>query len=290
MNLDKDSWKWIQVGKFHGFLVGSLVIAFTHTLTHVLIQWLLNKYLPVPSKVLGARITAIPSAVSQLRGGYLTRSQSTKQTLSRNENCNYCLNASWVPLFSEQMSTCPSPGLTQMWMSDPWVMWKVWHCKGKYILQCLQCFWTFTFHSQSSNGQENFMKTKSLRKYLLKFIDQASFSLSPPLPHFSFFLFSLLVLSSDVDHIKIIHVTNWSSHCPWLLIPNSPASQSSDVLLGVGFVFSGSKVDILGSVIYLCQHFSWDNCYRYLHECDLYESMTSHHTLNVSTQTYPSST
>lgn len=189
MNLDKDSWKWIQVGKFHGFLVGSLVIAFTHTLTHVLIQWLLNKYLPVPSKVLGARITAIPSAVSQLRGGYLTRSQSTKQTLSRNENCNYCLNASWVPLFSEQMSTCPSPGLTQMWMSDPWVMWKVWHCKGKYILQCLQCFWTFTFHSQSSNGQENFMKTKSLRKYLLKFIDQASFSLSPPLPHFSFFLF-----------------------------------------------------------------------------------------------------
>ncbi|KAI4535907.1 hypothetical protein MG293_014234 [Ovis ammon polii] len=53
------------------------------------------------------------------------------------------------------------------------------------------------------------------------------------------------VLSSDVDHIKIIHVTNWSSHCPWLLIPNSPASQSSDVLLGIGFVFSGLKVDIL---------------------------------------------
>lgn len=188
------------------------------------------------------------------------------------------------------MSTCASLRLTQIWMSDPWVMWKAWRHNGKYILQCLQCFWTFTFHSQSSNGQENFMRTKSLRKYLLEFIDQASLSLSLHPSPISLSLFSLLFLSSDVDHIKIIHVTNWSSHCPWPLIPNSPASQSTDVLLGIGFVFSGSKVTILVNIIYVCQHFSWDNCYRYLRECDLYKSMTSHHTLNVPTWTYPSST
>ena len=111
------------------------------------------------------------------------------------------------------MSTCPSLRLTQIWMSDPWVMWKAWHCNGKYILQCLQCFWTFTFHSQSSNGQENFMRTRSLRKYLLEFINQGSLSLSLHPSPISLSLFSLLFLSSDVDHIKIIHVTNWSSHC-----------------------------------------------------------------------------
>ena len=117
-----------------------------------------------------------------------------------------------------------------------------------------------------------------------------SLSLSLHPSPISLSLFSLLFLSSDVDHIKIIHVTNWSSHCPWPLIPNSPASQSTDVLLGIGFVFSGSKVTILVNIIYVCQHFSWDNCYRYLRECDLYKSMTSHHTLNVPTWTYPSST
>lgn len=52
---------------------------------------------------------------------------------------------------------------------------KVWHNVGKYILQCLQRFSMLTCHFQSSNGQENSAKTKILRKYLLRAIDQILF-------------------------------------------------------------------------------------------------------------------
>lgn len=64
---------------------------------------------------------------------------------------------------------------------------KVWHNDGKYILQCLQWFSMFTFHFQSSNGQKNSEKTKILRKYLLRAIDQVLFV-------FAFFFFSPYLL------------------------------------------------------------------------------------------------
>lgn len=152
-------------------------------------------------------------------------------------------------------------------MSDSWVTWKVWHSNGEYVLQCLQGFSIFTFHSQSSDGQENFMKTKILRKYLLCFIDQWASPLSPP-----------PFLSSDVDHIRLVHVTNWSSRCPWPLSPNSPASQSSDVLLGTtlgtDFVISCSKVNISVSLI-ICVNISAETIATGFAECNLYESMAS---------------
>lgn len=85
-------------------------------------------------------------------------------------------------------------------------------------------------------------------------------------------------LSSDVDHIRLVHVTNWSSRCPWPLSPNSPASQSSDVLLGTtlgtDFVISCSKVNISVSLI-ICVNISAETIATGFAECNLYESMAS---------------